>query len=705
MNKRLKSLSKVFGLAAAGFGGMSLAFSTAANATAAGGLALGPVTFAAPWVLVGLAALPVLWWMMRTIPPTPVLKAFPAIRLLFNLKAEDQQPQRMPWWQRAMRLAAAGAIVLGLAHPGLTPAETMEGNGPVTLVVDNGWASARNWPERAEKMNILIDRAESSGRQIVILPTAAPADGGPVHASGLLTAAEARRTVQEMTPQPWPENRKAALEAFDEAHISNPSALVWLSSGLDDDAAPALAGRLSSAGRLTVMKDEPLGAARLLVPPTETSGESLSVTVRRPVGTKTDSLTLTASDDKGRALAQTEAVFNEGETEVTATFDIPAEVRNQLVRVSIEGENSAGATLLLDERWRRRPVGLVAAGSLESAQPLLNESHYIRQALDPYADLKAGSVDELVKRKVAVMILTDSAALDPAAHKKVDAWVQEGGTLLRFAGPHLAAQIQEQSGGREQDSLLPVALRGDRIMGGGALSASHVGRLAPFEAGSPFYSIKFDEKVTVQREVMAQPGPELDDKTWARLDDGTPLVTAKRSGNGWVVLVHTTANADWSNLSLSGAFVEMMRAVVANSQGVSAAAANDAGLPPLKTLDGGGHLIAPPPAVRPLNAEAIVRGRVDPNNPPGFYGNDAARQAHNLYVAVPQLKPLSALPEGAAVKTYAEAYKEKSYAGPLLAGALSLALLDMIVLLAQQGHLRAGRRKAQGAGPAPAPQA
>ena len=45
-------------------------------------LSLGPLAFAAPWLLVALAALPVLWWLLRVTPPTPRRVSFPAVRLL-----------------------------------------------------------------------------------------------------------------------------------------------------------------------------------------------------------------------------------------------------------------------------------------------------------------------------------------------------------------------------------------------------------------------------------------------------------------------------------------------------------------------------------------------------------------------------------------------------------------------------------------------
>ena len=138
-------------------------------------------------------------------------------------------------------------------------------------------------------------------------------------------------------------------------------------------------------------------------------------------------------------------------------------------------------------------------------------------------------------------------------------WIDAGGVLLRFAGPRLAEQ---------SDHLLPVRLRrGGRTIGG-ALSWEKPARLAPFADTSPFAGLAIPGDVTVSRQVLAEPDLDLAGKTWARLADGTPLVTAEKRGKGWIVLVHTTANAEWSNLALSGLFVEMLRRIVAMSQGV-----------------------------------------------------------------------------------------------------------------------------------------
>ena len=106
---------------------------------------------------------------------------------------------------------------------------------------------------------------------------------------------------------------------------------------------------------------------------------------------------------------------------------------------------------------------------------------------------------------------------------------------------------------------------------GGAMLWTKPARLAPFTRESPFFDLNLPDDVTISRQVLAEPSPDLGEKSWARLTDGTPLVTASPLGDGWIVLVHTTSNAAWSNLALSGLFLEMLERIVGTSRGVAGA--------------------------------------------------------------------------------------------------------------------------------------
>jgi len=85
--------------------------------------------FAAPWLLLALAALPLLWWLLRVTPPAPRVQSFPAIRLLAGLRAPETTAARTPWWLLALRIFAAGLVVLGLAGPVLDAGGALPGAG------------------------------------------------------------------------------------------------------------------------------------------------------------------------------------------------------------------------------------------------------------------------------------------------------------------------------------------------------------------------------------------------------------------------------------------------------------------------------------------------------------------------------------------------------------------------------------------------
>ena len=108
---------------------------------------------------------------------------------------------------------------------------------------------------------------------------------------------------------------------------------------------------------------------------------------------------------------------------------------------------------------------------------------------------------------------------------------------------------------------------------GGSLSWEQPQQLAGFSRDSPFNGMAVPDDVTVTRQVLAEPDARLTDRTWATLADGTPLVTAERRGKGMLILFHVTADTRWSDLPLSGAFVDMLRRIVA----LSGAAASSEG--------------------------------------------------------------------------------------------------------------------------------
>jgi hypothetical protein len=660
-----------------------------------------PLAFLNPWILVALAALPALYFLLRLIPPRPRLVDFPPLRLLLEIVPKEETAARTPWWLVMLRLGLAALVILALAAPILNPAPPAPaGGGPLVLLVDDGWPAAADWETRIETAEGAISAAEASGRPIAVLGLNSEPQDLTLGAGNA-----AREKLRALVPEPYVRDRAVHLPALAKLAESAPGAdFVWLAGGLELGQGRAFAEALTKIGhdsRLTVhMPDR---TARGLAG-ADNSAQALTARVLRADGGGAESGLVRAFDLRGRPLGETRFNFGSGDTEAEARLELPIELRNEVARLELAEGRSAAGVQLLDERWRRRVVGLISGATVETAQPLLSPVYYLSRALEPFADVRRAGLDapsESIKRfiddGVAVIVLADVGTITPEAQDAVRAWMEKGGVLIRFAGSRLAAA--------ENDTLVPVQLRrGGRVLGG-TLAWSTPQKLGEFPASSPFAGLPVDNEVLVNRQVLAEPVPDLGEHSWAVLADGTPLVTASREQAGLLVLFHVTADTVWSNLPISGLFVDMLRRTIALA-GEAVPAADGATVPdmqqaaattlsPTRTLDGFGAFRSPPPTARPVPANGI--SAATPDHPPGIYG------PLDGFIAVNTLAPEAKLVRldlsGLASETRGYAADEPTPLAPwLLAGALAAFLLDTIIMLLLSGRLtRFARRGATAA--------
>jgi hypothetical protein len=515
---------------------------------------------------------------------------------------------------------------------------------------------------------------------------AATADG-PRQPLAPDTATVARERLGALAPRPWPTDRAGLVAPLGEALAATPpGAVTWLSDGLAgaDDGFDAL---IENTGAPVTLVEDPAGALVGLAG-IDNGADALDVAVRRLPSAAPATVRVAAHDLKGFLLGEATASFEPGAGATTATFELPGGLRNDIARLDVAEHETAGAVRLVDERWRRRSVGLISGANADQAQPLLSPLHYLSRALAPFADLRepagtdiAETVSRLVDEGVSVIALADVGTLVGEAREEIERWVENGGVLVRFAGPRLA------EGG---DDLVPVRLRtGGRVLGG-SLSWEEPQPLASFSADGPFAGLPVPDDVTVNRQVLAEPDADLAQRTWASLADGTPLVTAAPLGDGYVVLFHVTADTSWSNLPLSGGFVEMLRRLVAMSSAAGErAGASAVPLQPMRVLDGEGRFVSPGPEVEPLPADARLAGDVGPTRPPGLYGADDSFRAVNLLADDAELAPLALGPLAASATRVGYAVDGPVDLKPLLLTAAMLLLIaDALAVLFLSGGLR-----------------
>ena len=642
-------------------------------------VSLGAISFTFPWVLTTLAVLPLVWLLLRVTPPAARLLAFPAIRLLFGLSSAEKSSARTPWWLMLLRLSCIGLIIVALADPVLNLRQSTR-DSPLVVVVDNGWAAATQWTARRTALVRLLEGAVRDGRPVMLITTS-PDEDGPSPALSFGPANAALAAARGLEAKPWSTDRKDVIERLDQANLRPPMEAMWLTDGIASDADEDIVTRLKRLGRLTILASNVRPGPFVLGPADrmpDANENIVEVTVRRPASRALDPTTtaVVALDQAGRIIARAEANFESDNSVATARFVVPTELGNRMAQLSVENEGGAAGVFLLDDRWTRRPVGIVSDNPDGIITPLLEDGYYSTQALLPYAKIRTGTISSLLSRELALIILASGSRVSEPDTAVLEPWLQQGGVLVRFAGPALDGNI---------DSLLPVRLRGGGRTFGGTMSWTEPVGMASFPETGPFAGLSVPDDVLVSTQVLAEPSPGLTQRTWARLDDGTPLVTAEQKGQGWVILFHVTATPEWSSLPISGVMVDMLRRILDLSRGVNEASSSmPNSLPAREVLNGMGQLVVPSPSVLAFNRNEINDPNLGPTHPPGYYGTNETRIAINLGPAIGPIEAQADWPGDVTVTGYESVGTERTLKPWLLLAALILFVVDFVISL----HLR-----------------
>jgi hypothetical protein len=650
---------------------------------------IGTIGFATPLLLLGLIALPILWLLLRAVPPAPIRRRFPGVALLLGLTDDDSEADKTPWWLLLLRMAAVAAAIIAFAGPILNPTVRTPGTGPLLVLIDGTWADARDWPRRIDRASGLLDEAARQGRSVAVVRlTDAPGEiafQGAEAWAGRLSALE---------PRAWGPNDLAGWVAALPAEDFD---AVWLSDGLDYAGRADLMTALESKGDVIVFESpRPVLA---LHPAVFADGTITVAATRLPAGDGVSvEIAARGPDPSGidRELARVTLPFLPGDARAETAMDLPPELRNRITRFEIAGVRSAAAVSLTDDSLKRRKIALMGGEADAEGLQLLSPTHYLEQALSPVAELIEGTMADVLLANPDVIVLADVAKLNPVETAGLQDWVEKGGLLLRFAGPRLAASDISRI---TEDPLMPVRLREGGRTVGGAMSWGEPKTLAPFTEGSPFLGLAVPDEVTVTAQVLAQPDPDLAGRTIAALADGTPLVTRKALGQGQVVLVHVTANAEWSTLPLSGLFVSMLERLAVSTRPSTPDAADLAGQTwvPETLIDAYGEAAdaGEMAGVEGADLAAAMVAGPGPAFPPGLYSGNDRRVALNVIAADTELAP-AAWPVGTTIEGL-EMAQEQALKGSFLAGGLMLLMLDILAALWVSGKLSGGLRRSTAA--------
>ncbi|MGB3724089.1 MAG: DUF4159 domain-containing protein [Pacificimonas sp.] len=556
--------------------------------------------FVSPFLLAALAVLPLIWLILRQSPPPPRTAKLPSMKLLSPEDIPPPQAARPPWWLLLLRLFIAALIIAALAGPRWQP--PLSGDVPqrLTIVMDNGWAATR-WPEIRAAALARIDALEPAGTRFAVIGTAARPSDDPQGRSRFVDADTARAQIGALNPVPWQLDRAGAAEKIDAG-----AALLWLADGVETEDAAALRQAVPGA-EIDLF---PTSAPAIL-----TAGQTdggWAARLARPAGAASDS-SFSALTSSGGNIASDRPVFEGGRASVR--LSIAPSRRNDVARLSAGG--GAAATYLTSGA-RVRPRVVVIDGSSDTP-PLESGDFYIRRALEPHADIARADLSSAAEDDASLFFLSDIAATDSSAAALL-ARVEAGAVSISFAGPRMA---------ENGSALSPVQLRSGARAMGGVMTWQEPQTVGAFMSGTPLAGLPTPDDATVSKQLLSR-GADDEAAIWATLADGTPLVSAKRRGDGLLILVHSSADPGWSDLPLSGLFESMIvRMLPLASDSAALDIAAEAPWQLERELMANATLGEPalPISIAPADWEGAKAG---PDTPPGIYRSGEARRALNM---------------------------------------------------------------------------
>ena len=641
---------------------------------------IGSMLFGAPFALLALLLIPLIWLLLRSLPPPRRRQRFPPLRLLRDAVGSEELTESTPLWLRLLRTAAILAAIFGFADPSFGPEKhsLVRSGPPVLIVVDGSWASAADWPKRLESVETLLDSVASAGRPVAVVVLASP-DLAQIE---FLPAGVWKRQLSELVPFPWEPPEPDSISQWLPDRIET----FWVSDGLERPMRKPLARELAARGDLRIYENPAdivalsapaFASGRIQIPVLQTPKDESRSVIIDVIGTGPSGL-------EG-LIESTTKTLSIGEASAVVEFLLPPEVRSRVKRFEIRGGSSAAKIAFAGDQLARRRTALVGSRINGETKELLAGSHYLRAALEPVTELSMATFDDALEFQPDILVLDDIAGLPTETAQQLDEWVRNGGTLLRFAGANMALgripEIQERN-------LLPVPLRAGGRLVGGALSWSEPQRIRPFVSDSPFHGLEIPEQLEVRAQLLPRHDSGFSESMLASLIDGTPLVTGRRSGEGQLIFFHLSADAEWSDLPLTGLFVEMLERIVSRTDASPRALTQEEQQKtwfPIVNSDAFGKIVDPAPTGKIIGKR--LSGSVSlPGTAPGIYQSGDEVWAVNAIAAERQLErakwpsdvSVSAITDGSSIELKPV----------LLTTALVLLLFDVVATLFLSGRFR-----------------
>lgn len=512
-----------------------------------------------------------------------------------------------------IRCAIPVLLALCLARPVLTGAQVLRGEAPVSLVImlDNSYSMDAQTPtgtliDEAVAAAEAIIRSSSRGSEIAVIQMgSAPT---PLFDQPVFDTEAVLRRLKHVDGGMGGCDIEASFDALAAvlAKMSHAQQEVVVISDFQSmDWQPILDNPEFIPSQMSSLPTQP--AVTLLPVRTEVTSnvfvESLDYS-QRPLGPGQTLLVRANLRNNGQQTYDAARVICriDGQEHSVSQIQLPANGKTQALFVCefeqagshvIDVEIQIDDVVTTDNRaqaavdvWDSLPVLLVDGDP--RSEPLQSETDYLAVALSPFtfgrlslADLietqtiRPRELNSETLQGIRVVVLANVAKLDDDQLSALADFVRDGGGLLVCPGNRIDLNWYNQKFFANSNGLLPapfLAIQGVEDAGGPNTGSGSTTRLLTQRAAHPaleyFNRPGNGNLADVEIRRWYQVGEPAPDATaavvMARLETGSPFLIERRMGEGVIVQMATSCDADWSDLPLRPVYVPLMQQLITN---------------------------------------------------------------------------------------------------------------------------------------------
>ena len=505
------------------------------------------INFGNIFPLLGLIALPIIFFIIRFYPPVPKEKEYSSFFLLKDIVRKNSSKAKFPLWLLIFRLLLCLLVILFFSDPYLTTAKQTGNYKNYTIIADNGWSISNNWQNYKNIIKEISIEAENKKKEIHFYFSSSE---NILEPTIFKSHNEVLEFIEKNPPLVQQTNRKNVIKVLKKNNYFNSSKVFFIFSNFDSRS-------IESQTKILKLIKENNSSAEIINPikkitfleKVNINKENLELIIKRKGIYINNDFVIQIIGNNGEILFKKKYTYNSNIDEYKIIETFPVEIINQFFKIKILNENHAGAYFYLDDYTKRVSIGIVAEDETFLEKPLLSPIYYLKKSLNQNNSTYIASVKKILDKKKSVIFLPSNNRLLKADENRLKKWVEEGGVLVRFSDKNIIKQKDLYFDEKNYFQSLRNIAKDFSIQS--KLSIS------PFKKNTLLSSLNIPKDLTFEKQlILDNYGSDI--IVLASLEDKSPLITMKHVGYGKVILFHVTSNNEWSNLPLSSLFRDII---------------------------------------------------------------------------------------------------------------------------------------------------